>query len=112
MYCYAGLTKPPTSESALLYTSAIFSCAGTGNGLVWTVAHATLNNTEKHERNINITTSTTSGNFSSNLTIAAVPNNNMVEIGCIVLSVDPFMAVAKEAVLTVEGCLSYFIVLL
>lgn len=100
------MTKPPTSESALLYTSAIFSCAGAGNSLVWTVAHTTLNDTEKQERNVNITTSNTSGNFSSNLTIAAVPINDGIEIGCVVFSVNPIMAVAQEAKLTVEGCLS------
>ena len=45
LYFNAELTKLPTSESALLYTSVIFSCVGTGNSLVWTVAHTTLNDT-------------------------------------------------------------------
>ena len=69
----------------------------------WTVAHIPLNSTGDKERNINITTNNMSGNISSNLTIPALPINNKIEIGCIVISVNPFMAVAKEAVLTVTG---------
>ena len=71
--------------------------------MVWTVAHNTLNDTEKQEQNIIVITSNMNGILSSNLTIPALPINNKIEIGCIVISTNPFMAVAKEAVLTVEG---------
>ena len=71
--------------------------------MVWTVAHTTLNDTEKQRRNITITTSNMSGHLSSNLTIPALPTNDKIEIGCIVVSNNPFNAVAKEVVLTVIG---------
>ena len=104
IYIYIGLIDLPTSKSALLYTSARFRCKGTGSDLEWTVAHIPLNSTGDKERNINITTNNMSGILSSNLTIPALPINNKIEIGCIIIiSVSPFMVVAKEAVLTVEG---------
>ena len=109
---YTELTDPPISESGLLYTTVEFSCKGIGDGLVWTIARSTLNDAEKQERNINIATSNISGNISSNLTIPALPTNNKIEVGCVVISINPFMAVAKEAVLTVKGyieCISQFI---
>ena len=80
--------------------------------MIWTVAHTTLNDAEKQEQNIIVTTSNMSGNISSNLTIPALPTNNKIEIGCIVITDNPFDAVAKEAVLTVKGyieCISQFI---
>ena len=98
------MIDPPASKSALLYTSASFRCKGTGSDLEWTVAHIPLNSTGDKERNINITTNNMSGILSSNLTILALPINNKIEIGCIIIiSVNPFMVVAKEAVLTVTG---------
>ena len=107
LFSCTELTDPPVSESGLLYKTVEFSCKGIGDGLVWTVAHNTLNDTEKQEQNITITTSNMSGNISSNLTIPALPINNKIEIGCIVISTNPFMAVAKEAVLTVTGYIEY-----
>lgn len=71
--------------------------------MIWTVAHSTLNDAEKQERNISVTTSNMSDNLSSNLTILALPINNEIEIGCIVTSFIPFMVAAKEAMLTVTG---------
>ena len=107
------MNDPPMSKSGLLYTTVEFSCKGTGDNVVWTVAHSTLNDTVKQERNIAITTSNIDGILSSNLTIPALPINNKIEIGCVVISVYPtLMAVAKEVVLTVTGyieCISQFI---
>ena len=80
--------------------------------MVWTVANYALNDAVKQERNITVITSNMNGTLSSNLTIPALPTNNKIEIGCIVVSTNPFEAVAKEAVLTVTGyieCISWFI---
>lgn len=97
------LTDPPVSKCGLLYTIVEFSCKGIGDGLIWTVAHSTINDAERQKQNITVTTSNMSGNISSNLTIPALPSYNNIDIGCIVISDNPFDAKTQEAVLTVTG---------
>ena len=97
------ITEPPRSTSALLYTSANFSCKGTGSVLVWTVAQAMLTETVKQERNVTVFTSNNNGSLSSILNIAALPFNNGVKIGCIIASFDPYTAAAEEVTLTIRG---------
>lgn len=99
------MTDPPFSKAVLLYSSAKFSCKGTGDGLIWTVEHITLNDTELEERSIVIETKNINSNLSSILIIPALPANDGIEIGCIIFVTTPhFMtAGAKEAVLTVNG---------
>ena len=71
--------------------------------MVWTVAHTTLNDTEQQERNIKIETVNMNSNLSSSLTIPALPINDGIEIGCVIVSVNPINAIAKEVILTVNG---------
>ena len=107
------MIDPPKSKSGLLYTTVEFSCNGIGDSLIWTIAHDPLNDTAKQERNITATTSNTNSILSSNFTILALPINNKIEIGCVVVSIYPkLMAIAQEVKLTVTGyieCISQFI---
>ena len=102
--CYtANITVAPLSLSAPLYTLVNFTCEGIGNALLWTVQGLSVNSPSNQDREISVTTNNISIDvWSSILTIKALPINDGIIVGCIV--VDPsFDFVSKGGTLTVKG---------
>ena len=93
-----GFTKSPTPASALIYSLAKFQCEGTGDILQWTVQNKPLNESIEQERNITVHNNHNGNNLLSTLTVSALPINNNIEIGCIIVSL-----IAEEVTLTVKG---------
>ena len=102
---YTGpvITEAPSSMSAPLYTIVNFICEGTGVALTWTVQGSSLTDPSNQDREISVTTNNISVDvWSSVLTIRALPINDGIGVGCIVLGQTPNF-VSKGATLTVKG---------
>ena len=109
-YVIAVITVAPSSVSALLYTLANFTCEGTGVVLDWTVQGSFLTDPINQDREISVTTNNISVNvWSSVLTIRALPINDGINIGCHVISINPYGLKQKGATLTVKGKLNKLI---
>ena len=97
------ITVAPSSVSAPLYILANFTCEGTGVALIWTVQGSSLNDAIIQDREISVTTNNISVDvWSSVLTIRALPINDGISVGCIVLDQIPNL-VSEGATLTVKG---------
>lgn len=83
---FIDITVRPRPVAISPYSLANFSCEGTGNTLTWVVASAPLNDTIIQQRNITVTYNNSGSNLSSILTIIAMPINDGIEIGCIIVS--------------------------
>lgn len=80
----AAIIAPPSS-------SVKFHCQGTGDTLTWLVDAIILTETIKKEREVTISDmSNNNGTVSSTLTIATIPANDGLEIGCIIVFQNPF----------------------
>ena len=91
-----------------LYTLVNFTCEGTGVILKWSVEDASLNDPSNQDREISVTTNNISVDvWSSVLTIRALPINNGISIGCVVLGQN-FSIISKGATLTVKGISSLY----
>ena len=91
------VTVPP-------FTTATFTCEGTGDRLGWLVQSAVLTDSVKQQRQITVTTTNTSNtNFSSVLTVNAIRVNDDLGIGCEVITFIPFERVLSSGVLTIRG---------
>ena len=102
-YVIAVITVAPSSVSTTLYTLANFSCEGTGVTLTWTVQGSSLTDPSNQYREISVTTNNISVDvWSSVLTIRALPINDGIGVGCIILGQTPNF-VSKGATLTVNG---------
>ena len=103
--CYTGvvITVAPSSVSAPLYTLVNFTCEGTGVALTWTVQGSSLTDASNQDREISVTITNTSVDvWSSVLIIRALPINNGIGVGCLVLGQPPNF-VSKGATLTIKG---------
>ena len=114
------ITVHPVSVTVPPFTTATFTCEGTGDELSWLVQSAILTDSIKHQRDITVTTtgSTDNTSFSSVLTVNAIPDNDGLGIGCEVISYNfsnpsnPFDRVISNSILTVRGKVSIRIMLL
>ena len=105
-YVIAVITVSPSSVSAPLYTLVNFTCEGIGDLLSWTVGGISLTDPSNQDREISVTTNSISvAVWSSVLTIRALPINDGISVGCIVLDQN-FDFASKGATLTVKGKLN------
>ena len=102
-FCFLAVTVSPQSVIAPIYTTATFTCEGTGNTSHWLVQSAPLNRTVRQERNITFTNPGGPGNLSSILTAPALPINDGISIGCFIVSNSNVHAFSSSATLTVRG---------
>ena len=83
---------------------ATFTCEGTGDVLQWTIGGNSLTDPSNQDREISVTTNNISVVvWSSVLTIRALPINNGVYVGCIVIIFNSQNFLKKGATLTVKG---------
>ena len=96
------IIQAPKSESAPVYVSVEFTCVGIGNRLSWTVQDNSLTDPSNQDREISVITNNISVDvLSSVLTIRALPINDGISVGCIVIGQNEF--ISKGATLTVIG---------
>ena len=90
------------SVNTSLYTLANFTCKGIGDILSWTVRGNQLTDPSNQDREISVTTNNISVDvWSSVLTIRALPINDGISVGCVVVGRNKF--ISKGATLTVIG---------
>ena len=81
----SAITNPPVSVNAYLDTWVSFQCEGEGEILVWTTNSVFLTDEIKETRNITTHPGiTTPGIVNSTLVIFAKPENDGLNIGCVV----------------------------
>ena len=98
------ITVAPSLVTAPLYTLANFTCEGTGDVLEWTVGSHALTDPSNQDREILVTTNNISVDvWSSVLTIRALPINDGIDVGCEVVSFNPFDFKQKGATLILKG---------
>ena len=97
------ITVAPLSVNTTLHTLVNFTCQGTGSKLSWTVEDNSLTGPIKETREISVTTNNISVDvWSSVLTIRALPINDGISVGCIIIT-QSFDIVSIGATLTVQG---------
>lgn len=89
--------------AALINSVANFTCKGTGDVLVWTVAETSLTDSIKEMRDITVADKRNGSDLSSVLTITAIPINDGIKIGCVLASFNPYQLVAEQVNLTIKG---------
>ena len=103
------ITVAPSSVTTPLYTLVNFTCEGTGDILSWSVGGSSLTHPSNQDREISVTTNNTSVDmWSSILTIRALPINDGISLGCIVVDTEGHFT-PKGATLTVKGKLDILI---
>ena len=86
-----------------LYTPVNFTCEGMGKKLHWLVGGHSLTDSIKQNREISVTTNNISVDvWSSVLTIRALPINDGISIGCIVVG-ENLDIISKGANLEING---------
>ena len=85
------------------FASVSFLCEGTGEVLSWLIESVSITDSIKQERNVTVTDNTIGSNLSSLLTVVALPLNDGIHIGCILVSFNPFRPVQVEVTLTLRG---------
>ena len=104
MYFYSEVTNPPVSMTAYLDTWVSFHCEGEGEILVWQTNAALVTDEIKETRNITIHPGiTTPGIVNSTLSIFAKPENDDLNIGCVVGNYGSFVFDSVGADLIVKG---------
>lgn len=105
----SGLDPPrltPPLLVAPLYTSAVFTCEGTGDQLNWIVQSTILTDSIKQKRNITVSYSNSSSraNLSLVLSVNALPLNDGLNIGCQLVLLSPFDQIfSSTSTLIIEG---------
>ena len=80
-----------------------FTCEGTGIVLTWTVGGNSLTDPSNQDREISVTTNNISVDvWSSVLTIRALPINDGIGIGCVVIDQNYNLA-SLGTILTIQG---------
>ena len=80
-----------------------FTCEGKGNVLTWTVEDNSLTDPSNQDRGISVTTINISVDvWSSVLTIRALPINDGISVGCVVIDHNYDIA-SLGAILTIQG---------
>ncbi|XP_019856802.1 PREDICTED: uncharacterized protein LOC109585247 [Amphimedon queenslandica] len=101
---YIVITLPPVSITVPPFTTATFTCEGTGDILNWIVGSAELTDSIKQQREISVNTTTVNNtNFSSVLTVNALPINDRLGVGCETITFNPFNRVISNSELTIRG---------
>lgn len=100
---FVDITVAPVSVTISPYSSINFYCEGTGDVLTWTVESVSLNDTISQQRNITVTHNNSGSTLSSVLTIIAIPINDNIVIGCVIVSLNPYLPTARVATLTIRG---------
>ena len=102
---YSEITNPPVSINAFLDTWVSFHCEGEGEILVWQTKGVLLTDEIKETRNITIHPGITTipGIVNSTLLIFAKPENDGLNIGCIIGLNDSFMFDTAGADLFIKG---------
>ena len=86
-----------------LFTVVNFTCEGTGDILKWSVQGNSLTDPSNQDREISVTTNNISVDvWSSVLTIRALPINDGIHVGCIVINQNYDIA---SLVLISVGCI-------
>ena len=95
---------PPVPVTVPINTTATFTCKGAGDILNWLVESDVLTDFIAQQRQISvITTNTSNTNFSSVLTVNAIPTNDDLGVGCEVITFSPFNRVIANSELTIRG---------
>ena len=98
------ITVPPVSVTVPIDTTTNFTCKGTGSLLNWLVQSGELNESIKQERKITVNTTThAANNFSSVLTVKALPINDNLTVGCEIITFNPFHRVISNSDLFIRG---------
>ena len=101
---YSEVTNPPVSVNAYLNTWVSFHCEGEGEVLVWQTNGDQLTDEIKETRNIYVHSGITiPGIVNSTLVIFAKPENDGLNIACIIGMNDSFMFDSAGADLFVQG---------
>uniref|UniRef100_A0A1X7T1N1 Ig-like domain-containing protein n=1 Tax=Amphimedon queenslandica TaxID=400682 RepID=A0A1X7T1N1_AMPQE len=91
-YTIITITVPPVSVTVPPLTTATFTCEGTGDIFNWLIDSGTLTDSIKQQRQILVTTTNSNNtNFSSVLTVNAIPANDGLGISCEVVTYNPFI---------------------
>ena len=101
----ASVIIVPSSVNAELYTLVNFTCEGTGSALYWSVQGLSLSSPSNQNREISVTTNNISvaiDELSSVLTIRALPINDGIIVGCIVVDKN-LNIIPHGATLNVKG---------
>ena len=94
----------PVSVTVHPFNTATFTCEGYGDILNWLIESNVLTDSIKQQRQITVTTTNTSNtNFSSVLTVNALPINDDLGVGCEVITFIPFERVILNSELTIRG---------
>ena len=98
-----AITVAPLPVLTSLYILVNFTCEGIGDKLSWTVQGSSLTDSIKQYREISVTTNNISLDvWSSVLTIRALPINDGISVGCVVI--DKNVNLDHEgATLTING---------
>ena len=106
----ALITEAPLSVTTTLNTIANFTCEAIGDVVEWTAGGNLLTDPSNQDREISVTTNNISVDvWSSVLTIRALPINDGISIGCIVVSFIPQDFKKKGASLTLKGYFMLYI---
>ncbi|XP_019856815.1 PREDICTED: uncharacterized protein LOC109585260 isoform X2 [Amphimedon queenslandica] len=98
------ITVPPVSVTVPPLTTPTFNCKGTGDILNWWIQSAPLTDSVAQQREITvITTNNNNNDYSSVLTVNAIPINNDLQIGCEVITFDPFNRTVSNSELAIRG---------
>ena len=101
---HSEITTPPVSMSAFLDTWVSFHCGGEGEILVWQTNGELLTDEIKETRNITIhQDNNTTGILNSTLVIFAKPENDGLNIACIVGNYGSLVFDSAGADLFVKG---------